>query len=102
ALRIAFAAGGDPVELGLVASLNRPGGNVTGANFLFGSLGSKRLEIFSQIVPNARLVVVMINPNTTETKAEREDVKIAASSLGLQLAIVEVKAARDIASAFTT
>ncbi len=99
---IVFATGGDPVELGLVRSLNRPGGNVTGANFLFGSLGSKRLELFSQLVPKAALVGVLINPNTTETEAEREDVKTAARSLGLNLAIVEAKNAQDIAAAFTT
>ena len=68
---IVFAGGGDPVKEGLVASLNRPGGNVTGVNFLTGILGAKRLELLRQLVPKAQTIAALVRPNTTETEAER-------------------------------
>jgi len=61
---IVFAGGGDPVQEGLVASLNRPGGNVTGVNFFAGVLGPKRLELLLQLVPEATTIAVLVNPNT--------------------------------------
>ena len=79
---IVFAGGGDPVQEGLVASLNRPGGNVTGVNFFTGALGPKRLELLLQLVPKARTIAVLVNPNTTETEAERRDVQAAAQAIG--------------------
>jgi putative ABC transport system substrate-binding protein len=99
---IVFAGGGDPVALGLVASLNRPGGNVTGVNFLVGVLGSKRLELLRQLVPKARSIGVLVNPNTVETEAERSDVQTAAKAIGEQLIILDVGSVRDIETAFAT
>jgi putative ABC transport system substrate-binding protein len=99
---IVFAGGGDPVQEGLVASLNRPGGNVTGVNFFAGVLGPKRLELLLQLVPKATTIAVLVNPNTTETEAERRDVQAAAQAIGRQLIIFDVSSDRDIELAFAT
>ena len=99
---IVFAGGGDPVRDGLVASLNRPGGNVTGVNFFAGVLGAKRLELLRQLVPKATTIAVLVNPNTTETQAERSDVQAAAQAIGQQLIILDVSSERDIETAFAT
>jgi len=99
---IVFATGGDPVEQGLVPSLNRPGGNVTGVNFFDGALGTKRLELLRQIMPKAALIGMLVNPNTTETEAERRDVQAAAQAIGQQLLIIDVSSEIDIALAFAT
>jgi putative tryptophan/tyrosine transport system substrate-binding protein len=96
---IVFTYGGDPVRDGLVASLNRPGGNVTGVNFFAGTLGSKRLELLRQLVPRATTIGVLVNPNTTQTEAERRDVKAAAQAIGQQLIILDVSSERDIETA---
>jgi putative ABC transport system substrate-binding protein len=93
---VVFASGGDPVQQGLVASLNRPGGNITGVSFLGGQLGSKRLELLHQLVPKATAIGMLANPNTTETEAERTDVQAAAQAIGLQLIIVDVGSDSDI------
>jgi putative tryptophan/tyrosine transport system substrate-binding protein len=98
---IVFAGGGDPVQEGLVASLNRPGGNVTGVNFFAGVLGPKRLELLLQLVPMATTIAVLVNPNTTETE-ERRDVQAAAQAIGRQLIILDVSSDRDIELAFAT
>ena len=99
---IVFAGGGDPVQDGLVASLNRPGGNVTGVNFFAGALGAKRLELLRQLVPKATTIAVLVNPNTIETRAERSDVQAAAQSIGQQIIILDVSSERDIEMAFAT
>jgi ABC-type uncharacterized transport system substrate-binding protein len=99
---IVFAGGGNPVQEGLVASLNRPGANVTGVNFFAGVLGSKRLELLRQLVPKAASIAVLLNPNTTETEAERRDVQAAAQALGQQLIILDASSERDIEPAFAT
>ena len=72
---IVFAAGGDPVGQGLVASLNRPGGNVTGVHFFAGVLGAKRLELLRQLAPKATTIAMLVHPNTPNTEAERSDVR---------------------------
>jgi len=99
---IVFAGGSDPIKQGLVASLNRPGGNVTGALFFSGLLGSKRLELLRQLVPNATTIGVLVNPNTDETEAERRDVQAAAQAAGQQLIILDVTSVRDIETAFAS
>jgi len=97
---IVFATGGDPVEQGLVTSLNQPGGNVTGVNFFDGALGAKRLELLRQLVPKAALIGMLVNPNTTETEAERRDVQAAAQAMGQKLLVIDVRNERDIDLAF--
>ena len=99
---IVFATGTDPVQEGLVASLNRPGGNVTGVSFLSGLLGAKRLELLRQLVPKATTIGVLVNPNLPDTEPERRDVQAAALALGLQLIILDVSSDRDIDTAFAT
>jgi putative ABC transport system substrate-binding protein len=99
---IVFAGGGDPVQEGLVASLNRPGGNVTGVNFFTGVLGAKRLELLLQLAPKVTTIAVLVNPNSTETEAERRDVQTAAQAIGRQLIILDVSSDRDIELAFAT
>jgi putative tryptophan/tyrosine transport system substrate-binding protein len=97
---IVFAGGSDPVSDGLVASLNRPGGNVTGVVFISSVLGAKRLELLRQLVPKATIIGMLVNPN--ETEAERRDVQAAAQTIGQQLIILDVSSDRDIETAFAT
>jgi putative tryptophan/tyrosine transport system substrate-binding protein len=99
---IVFGSGGDPVKNGLVASLNRPGGNVTGVSFLGGVLGAKRLELLRQLVPKATTIGVLVNPGTPTTEAERKDVQAAAQTIGQQLIILDVSSDRDLEAAFAT
>jgi ABC-type uncharacterized transport system substrate-binding protein len=97
---IVFTTGSDPVRDGLVGSLNRPGGNVTGVTFISGLLGAKRLELLRQLVPKATIIGMLVFPNTPETEAERRDVQSAAKASGLGLVIVDVGSDRDIETAF--
>jgi putative ABC transport system substrate-binding protein len=83
---IVFATGSDPVTDGLVTSLNRPGGNVTGVSFFSGVLGAKRLELLRQMVPRATIIAMLVNPNTPLTEAERRDVQAAAQVNNLKTA----------------
>ncbi len=99
---IVFGGGGDPIKDGLVASLNRPGGNVTGVTFLAGQLAGKRLELLRQLVPKATVVGVLVNTDMDETLTERKDVEVAAQTIGQQLVVVDVRADRDIEPAFAT
>jgi putative ABC transport system substrate-binding protein len=99
---IVFAGGGDPVREGLVASLNRPGGNVTGVSFFSGVLGAKRLELLRQVVPRTTIIAMLVNPNNPVTEAERRDVQAAAQAMGQQLVIRDVSSERDIETAFAT
>jgi putative ABC transport system substrate-binding protein len=99
---IVFATGSDPVRDGLVARLNRPGGNVTGVVFFGGVLGAKRLELLRQLVPRATTIALLVSPNNPNTEADRRDVQAAALAIGQQLLIVEVRSARDIETAFAT
>jgi ABC-type uncharacterized transport system substrate-binding protein len=99
---IVFATGGDPVKAGLVASLNRPGGNVTGVSFFSGELGSKRLELLRQLAPKATLVAMLMNPDTPTGEGERNDVRAAAQTIGQQLDVLNATSDRDIESAFAT
>src|ERR1700738_3391194 len=99
---IVFPTGADPVRDGLVASLNRPGGNVTGVVFFTTVLGAKRLELLRQLVPKATTIAVLVKPNSPETEAERPDVQAAAQAIGQQLLILDVSSDRDIETAFAT
>jgi putative tryptophan/tyrosine transport system substrate-binding protein len=102
AIPIVFATGSDPVRDGLVASLNRPGGNLTGVVFITSALGAKRLELLRQLAPKATTVAMLVNPNTGETEAERTDVQGAAQALGQHLVVFDVTSTRDIEAAFAT
>jgi putative ABC transport system substrate-binding protein len=99
---IVFATGADPVTEGLVASLNRPGGNVTGVVFFNAVLGAKRLELLRQLVPKGTTNGVLVYPNNPSTEAERRDVQAAAQAVGEPLIILDVSSDRDIETAFTT
>jgi ABC-type uncharacterized transport system substrate-binding protein len=99
---IVFATGSDPVNDGLVTSLNRPGGNVTGVNFFGALLGAKRLELLRQLVPKATTIAVLVGPESSDTGAERKDVRAAAQALGQQLIIFDATSDRDIETAFAT
>ena len=99
---IVFATGGDPVRDGLVASLNRPGGNVTGVAFLAAELGGKRLEFLRQLVPTATTIAYLVNPNSPNTEADRREVQAAAQAIGQQLLVLDVISDRDIEIAFAT
>ena len=99
---IVFAGGGDPVRDGLVASLNRPGGNVTGVVFITDVLGPKRLELLRQLVPKATTIAMLVHPNTPQTEGERRDVQAAALAIGQQLVILDASSERDFEPAFAT
>ncbi len=99
---IVFATGADPVTEGLVASLNRPGGNVTGVVFFNAVLGAKRLELLRQLVPKVTTNGVLVYPNNPSTETERRDVQAAAQAVGEPLIILDVSSDRDIETAFTT
>src|SRR5215472_5992760 len=99
---IVFGTGVDPVELGLVASLNRPGGNVTGVNFLVAELGSKQLGLLHELVPAAVRVGLLVNPRVPQSEPVTRDVTAAASAIGLQIDVVEASDSREIEAAFRT
>jgi putative ABC transport system substrate-binding protein len=99
---IIFATGSDPVRDGLVGSLNRPGGNITGVTFLVSGLGAKRLDLLRQLVPKATLIAMLVNPGSVDTEAERRDVQAAAQRLGQQLIILDASSDRDIETSFAT
>ena len=100
---IVFTHGGDPVQEGLVASLNRPGGNATGVVFFFSVLGAKRLELLRQLVPKETTFGVLVNPNIPETQVERTAVQAAAQAIEQQVrCLLDVESDRDIETAFAT
>jgi putative ABC transport system substrate-binding protein len=99
---IVFTTGSDPVRDGLVASLNRPGGNVTGIVFITERLGAKRLELLRQLMPKPAAIAMLVNPHTGETEAERKEVQDAALSVGQQLIVLDIASVPDIESAFAT
>jgi putative tryptophan/tyrosine transport system substrate-binding protein len=99
---IIFAAGADPVKDGLVASLNRPGGNITGVSWLGAQVGAKRLELLRQIVPKTTTIGMLEDLNSPGTEAERTDVQAAAQAIGLQLIIIDVNNDRDIETAIAS
>jgi putative ABC transport system substrate-binding protein len=86
---IVFTSGGDPVKLGLVASLNRPGGNVTGVSFVTAALGGKDLGLLHELQPGAVRVGVLVDPNFAPTQSFVSDVQAAALSIGKQIEVLE-------------
>jgi putative ABC transport system substrate-binding protein len=97
-----FASGGDPVTAGLVTSLNRPEGNVTGVVFFATLLGAKRLELLRQAVPNAAMIGVLTSRGSPNVEAERADVEAASLAIGQQLTVVEVNREDEFDAAFVT
>src|SRR5215831_18524118 len=100
---IVFAVADDPVRLGLVASLSRTDGNLTGINFLVGELTAKRLELLRALVPAATRVAGLVNPaNATNTETTLRDVEPAARTMGLQIQVLNASTSREIDAAFAT
>jgi len=99
---IVFANGTDPVEAGLVASLNRPGGNVTGITFLINTLGPKELEVLHEVVPKAALIAVLLNPKLSNSASQLEDVQEAAGVLSRQIHVFHATTASDIDMVFSS
>jgi putative ABC transport system substrate-binding protein len=100
---IVFGIGGDPVTLGLVASLARPGGNATGINLLSAEIGAKRLGLLHDLVPKAVRIAVLVNPGSSSTaEATLRDIPEAARALGLQIQVLQAGTSREIEAAFAT
>jgi putative ABC transport system substrate-binding protein len=100
---IVFGVGGGPVQLGLIASLARPGGNATGINFLNTEVVAKRLQLLHDLVPNAVRVAVLVNPaNASTAESNLREIQEAAPTLGLQFQILNASAIGEIDAAFAT
>jgi putative ABC transport system substrate-binding protein len=100
---IVFIAPDDPVRLGLVASLARPGGNLTGINFFAAELGAKRLELLREMVPGATRIALLVQPeNVTVTEPTVKDVEAAARAMGVQIRVLEANTSREIDAAFAS
>ena len=99
---IVFTTGADPVRVGLVASLNRPGGNITGAYMFTSGLEAKRLGLLHEIVPKVTTIAVLVNPNYSDAESQLRDVQEAAARLGVQLVVVRANAENDFDTAFST
>jgi putative tryptophan/tyrosine transport system substrate-binding protein len=100
---IVFGVADDPVKLGLVASLARPGGNATGVNIFLAELAAKRLGLLREMVPGAARVAVLVNPiNKTSTESTVKDVEAAASSLDLQIQVLNASTIREIDATYAS
>ena len=93
---IVFATGYDPVKLGLVPSLNRPGGNVTGA----GQLGAKRIELLREVMPKVAVVPILVNPNNVNAAPDISDVQAAAAVMGIQVRVLNASSEQEIDAVF--
>jgi ABC-type uncharacterized transport system substrate-binding protein len=99
---IVFVVGGDPVAQGLVGSLNRPGGNLTGLTFFGNKLGAKRVEMLRELIPGAGVIAALIDPNFPEAVAEFREVDDAARDIGQKIAPVNAASEHDFDAAFAT
>ena len=99
---IVFAIGGDPVKNGLVASLNRPGGNVTGVSYLTNELGPKRLGLLRDLLPNAGIIAALVNPTNPNAESDAKGLLVAAQSMDLTLNVLQASSERDIDGFFAT
>jgi ABC-type uncharacterized transport system substrate-binding protein len=99
---IVFVTGGDPVALGLVASLNRPGGNLTGATSLTVEVGPKRLELLRELLPTVRAVGFLVNPTNPFTETLARETQVAANIFGIELLVLQASTERDFDPAFAT
>jgi putative tryptophan/tyrosine transport system substrate-binding protein len=99
---IVFAIGADPVKFGLVASFNRPGGNVTGVSFLANFLAAKQLEVLHETVPKAAVIGLLVNPDNPNAETDTAEVRAAADALGLTLVVANARDDNDIDTALTS
>ena len=99
---IVFLTGFDPVKSGLVASLNRPGGNLTGATVIAGQLVAKRLELLRELVPAARIVGVLANPNNPNADGDMAEAQTAGRALGQEIHVLLAEREQEVDAAFTT
>jgi putative ABC transport system substrate-binding protein len=99
---IVFVSGGDPMKAGLVASLNRPGGNVTGVNLIFTELVPKRLELLHELVPKAARIAALVNPNYPDVDLQRRELQEAAGAIRRQIRVVSAGAEREIDAALAS
>jgi ABC-type uncharacterized transport system substrate-binding protein len=97
---VVFAIGNDPVELGLVASINRPGGNLTGVTYFGGPLGSKRLELLRELVPNHAAIAFLANPKNPNAVSNTKEIETAGLAIGQRIEIVSAASAADFDTAF--
>jgi putative ABC transport system substrate-binding protein len=102
AIPIVFASATDPVKVGLVDSLARPGGNATGVNFFVADMGSKQLGLLHELVPTAARVGLLVNPNSPLTEPATKDVTAAAAAIGIKIDLVAARDSREIEAAFAT
>jgi putative tryptophan/tyrosine transport system substrate-binding protein len=99
---IVFITAGDPIRDGLVASLNRPGGNLTGVGILSVELGPKRLELLRELAPTATVIALLINPTSPTAEVQSRNMQAAARNLGLQLHVLHASTERDFDTAFAS
>ena len=99
---VVFLIGDDPVRLGLVASLNRPGGNATGVSLITNALGAKRLELLSGLVPHDSPIALLVNSNSPNAAAHAQEVGAAAQTLGRNLTVLRASTESEIQSSFAT
>jgi putative tryptophan/tyrosine transport system substrate-binding protein len=100
---IVFSTSADPIEAGLVASLSRPGGNVTGVSNLSVQLGAKQLEVLHELVPMANTIVLLVNPAHAElAETQSRDLQVAARTLALRLHVLQASSEREIETAFAS
>jgi putative ABC transport system substrate-binding protein len=99
---IVFAVNQDPVALGLVASLARPGANATGINYFAGELIAKRLELLHELVPAVTRVGVLVNPNASNTQSTLREVETAAHAMGLHIQVLNARSVQEIDAAFAS
>jgi putative tryptophan/tyrosine transport system substrate-binding protein len=99
---IVFSTGADPVQIGLVASLNRPGGNVTGVSYMAAELTTKRLGLLHELVPGARRIAVLVNPNSPLTESVTRSARATASAIGWQIEFFTARTDEEIDAAFAS
>ena len=99
---IVFTSSADPIQVGLVASLNHPGGNVTGVSWFDTELGSKQLQLLSELVPNVTVAVLIVNPQSPEVADQRDTAQQAARALGWELHVIAASSVSEIDAAFTS
>src|SRR5262249_13696327 len=97
---IVFANGSDPVRIGLVVSMNRPGGNATGVSFYTSALGPKRLELLHELVPKAESIAFLVNPTNPVTEGDFREMEAAARSVGQRTFVVNASSEKEIDAAF--